>query len=356
MPPDAPAFCPARTEAPLPTPRSYFGVATSGENIYVLGGYNFDATTNQLVYYDQVLHAKIGADGVIATWTPEPSFKTGRAGPGVVRLGKCLFVNGGNYFVNFTPAYADDTQYASVASNGSIGMWQTSPHHLKTPRSNHTLLGRETASGRYLYAIAGVTQIGQETVHLDTVEIAKVEPDCHIGEWTVADHHVRGGRSTPQAVMVRNNLVVIGGWGDNDLIDVYNDVQVASVRADGTSNPWQLALGRLPTGIYGHATSYYEPSGSGSPLLFSVGGQPGTGAYGTWIAYAYVSPHQALPDAIGQWRIAPSGGLTLGRAGHGIVTYRDRLYVIGGSAPGGQFVKDVISSRFDTGQPLPPGP
>ena len=352
MPTDAPAFCPWRTEAPLPNPTSYFAITSSGENIYILGGYQYDATSNKLVYYDTVLRGKIGVDGVIAAWTPEPSFKTGRSGLGVVRLGKCLFMNGGSYTANTTPVYADDTQYATVADDGKIGAWKTSPHRLKVPRSNHTLLGLERGADRYLYAVAGVTQIGQDTVHLDTVEIAKVGPDCQISEWTITNYHLRGGRSTPQALMVRENITVIGGWGDLDLIDVFDDVQVASARANGTPSPWQVGLGHLPTGSYGHATSYYTPSGLGSPVLFSVGGQPGTGAYGTWIAYAYVSPKIALPGAIGQWRIAPSGQLAVGRAGHGIVTFRDRLYVIAGSVPGGQFLKDVISSRFDTGEPL----
>jgi hypothetical protein len=153
--------------------------------------------------------------------------------------------------------------------------------------------------------------------------------------------------------MIGRDLVAVGGWGDLDLIDLFDDVQVATARDDGTPSPWQVALGHLPTGIYGHAASYYAPQGAGSPVLFSVGGQPGVGAYGTWIAYAYVSPALPLPDAIGQWRIAPSGQLAVGRAGHGIVTYRDHIYVIGGSAPGGQFVKEVISSRFDTGAPRP---
>ncbi|HWU88323.1 MAG TPA: hypothetical protein VN253_13650 [Kofleriaceae bacterium] len=352
MPTDAPAFCPWRTEAPLPAPSSYFAVAASGEHVYVLGGFRFDATTNQLVYDETVRHGKIGADGVIAAWTPEASFKTGRSGLGAVRLGKCLFVNGGSYSVNGTPVYADDTQSAPVAGDGKIGVWKTSPHRLKTPRSNHTLLGLERGQSRYLYAVAGVTQLGQDTVHLDTVEVAKVGEDCQIGEWVIANYHLRGGRSTPQALMVRDNLVVIGGWGDLDLIDVFDDVQVASARVDGTPGPWQVGLGRLPTGIYGHATSYHDPGRPGGPVLLGVGGQPGTGAYGTWISYAYVSTGPALPAAIGPWRIAPSGQLAVGRAGHGIVSYRDRLYVIGGSAPGGQFLKDVISSRFDTGEPL----
>jgi len=356
MPSDAPAFCPWRTEAALPEAATYFAIATSGHNIYVLGGYRFDSGSNQLTYYNAVLLGKIGADGTIAGWKQQAPFQTGRSGLGAAQLGLCLFLNGGSYSLNSAPVYADDTQYASVAADGTLSTWKTSPNRLKTPRSNHTLLGISTAQGRYLYAVAGVTQIGEDTVHLDTVEVAKVADDCSVGQWSVANYHLHGGRSTPQAVVVRSNAVVIGGWGDLDLIDVYNDVEVASPRPDGTPGPWQLAPGRLPTGIYGHATSYYEPGGTGDPILFSVGGQPGTGAYGTWIAYAYVSPKLSLPGAISIWRIAPSGQLPIGRAGHGIVAYRDRLYVIGGSAPGGQFLKDVISSRFDAGAQLPPAP
>jgi hypothetical protein len=355
MPTDAPSFCPWRNEATLPEVTTYFAVATSGEDIYVLGGYRYDAATNQALYYDKVLRARMGADGVISAWTSEPSFRTGRSGLGAARLGKCLFINGGSYSINSMPAYADDTQYATIAPDGRVSPWKTSANRLKTPRSNHTLLGIDTGRGRYLYALAGVTQIGSDTVHLDTVEVTKVDENCQIGEWTTANYHLRGGRSTPQALGIRANLVVIGGWGDLDLIDVFDDVQVASTRADGSPSPWQVGLGRLPTGIYGHATSYYEPGsgGLGNPILYSVGGQPGTGAYGTWISYAYVNPKEELPAAVGQWRIAPSGQLAVGRAGHGIVTYRDRLYVIAGSAPGGKFLKDVISSRFDTGEPRP---
>lgn len=352
MPTDAPAFCPWRAEAPLPNPVTYFAVAANDQNIYVLGGYRFDAATSQLIYYNTVLRGKLGADGVIAAWTPEAPFNTGRSGLGAARLGKCLFVNGGSYSANGIPAYASDTQYASLAADGQVGAWKTSPHHLKIARSNHTLVGIARGQNRYLYAVAGVTQRGQDTIHLDTVEVAKVSDDCQISEWTIANFHLHGGRSTPQALAIRDNLVVIGGWGDLDLSDVFDDVQVAAARPDGSPGPWQVGLGSLPTGIYGHATSYFNPSGPGASVIFSVGGQPGTGAYGTWISYAYVIPQLALPGAIGRWRIAPSGQLAIGRAGHGVVSARDRLYVIAGSGPGGQFLKDVISSRFDAGEPL----
>jgi len=53
----------------------------------------------------------------------------------------------------------------------------------------------------------------------------------------------------------------------------------------------------------------------------------------------------------GQWRIAPNGKLPTGRAGLGSVELGARLYVIGGSDASGQYYRDVLSSRFDFGQP-----
>jgi N-acetylneuraminic acid mutarotase len=200
--------------------------------------------------------------------------------------------------------------------------------------------------------VAGVTQIEHDTVHLDTVEYAKVEDDCRIGEWSLASYHLHGGRSSPQGVVIGSHLAVIGGWGDLDLIDVFHDVQVGTIRPDGSLAPWRTSPGRLPTGVYGHATALVESPGSTASLLLSVGGQPGTGAYANWISFAYIHDAIPVPDGIGIWRIAPSGHLPAGRAGHSAIHVRGRLYVIGGSGPNGGFFQDVLSAELDPGVPL----
>jgi len=199
--------------------------------------------------------------------------------------------------------------------------------------------------------MAGVTQVGQDTVHLDTVEYAKVADDCQIGEWTLANYHIRGGRSSPQAVVVGNYVIVVGGWGDLDLIDVFSDVQVGTARDDGSLAPWRVFPTALPTGIYGHATTLVELDGSHAYLLMSVGGQPGTGAYANWISFCYIRSGATVPDAMGIWRIAPSGQLKIGLAGHAVVYARGRLYIVGGNGPDGQSLRDVLMARFDPGRP-----
>ncbi len=248
--------------------------------------------------------------------------------------------------------YLDDIQYARIDPDGRLSPWTTSLSHIRMRRSNLSLVAVTIDQGTFLEAVAGVTQIGADTVHLDTIEVAKVANDCAVGEWKVASYHLKGGRSTPQALAVRNNTVVIGGWGDLDLIDVDNDVQIAAWRADGSPGPWTTSPAHLTTGIYGHATVLAEAEKQPGPsLLLSVGGQPGTGAYANWISYAYILPDAPLPDAIGSWRIASTGRLPTGRAGLAAERWRARLYVIGGSDANGQYYRDVLSAPFDFGKP-----
>jgi hypothetical protein len=337
MPPDTPAFCAWQAEPLLPEARTYHAVASSDNHIYVLGGFRFDASTGQVTYYDSVVRSTIGADGHLSAWTPEPSFKNPRSGAAAVTVGNCLFLAGGSSSTSTSSLYYDDVQFARIGNDGRLSPWTTSPSRLRIPRSNHALAAITTDQGTFLNAVAGVTQIGGDTVHLDTVEVAKIAGDCTVSGWTVANYHLKGGRSTPQALAVRNDVVVIGGWGDLDLIDFYNDVQIAAGRPDGSPSPWRVSPDRLTTGIYGHATVLAESGKQPSqPLLLVVGGQPGTGAYANWISYAYILPGVAVPDAIGIWRIAPTGKLPTGRAGLSAAQSHARLYVIGGNDATGQ--------------------
>ena len=350
MPPDTPAFCSWQPEPALPQPVAFHALATSDNHVYVLGGYRFEASTSKVIYYDSVVRSTIGADGRLSGWTAEAPFKNARSGAGAVTAGKCMFLSGGSSSTPLSVTYYDDTQYARIEGNGRLSPWTTSPNRLKTPRSNHSLVAVTTPQGTFLNVVAGVTQIGEDTVHLDTVEVARVGADCTVGEWKVANFHLKGGRSSPQALAVRNNVVVIGGWGDLDLIDVFNDIQIAAPRSDGSPAPWRTSPGHLTTGIYGHATVFAEWERHPS-LLLSIGGQPGTGAYANWISYAYVLPNTAVADAIGIWRLAPSGKLPTGRSGIGAAESRARLFIIGGTDAGGQFYREVLSARFDFGRP-----
>ena len=352
MSPDGPAFCAWQREPSLPEARTYHSVTSFQNQIYVLGGFRFDASSGQFIYYDTVLRSTIGGDGHLSVWTPEPSFKSARSGAAAVVVGSCLVLAGGSQTISSSSPYFDDVQYSRITPDGRLSPWTTNSNHLKTPRSNLSLVAVTTPQGTFLNAIAGVTQIGADTVQLDTVEFAKLESDCSVGVWSIANYHLRGGRSTPQAIVIRNNTAVVGGWGDLGLIDVFDDVQTANGRPDGSPAPWRVSSSRLPTGIYGHATVLAETKKQPGPsLLLSLGGQPGTGAYADWISYAYVMQDAPLPDAIGTWRIAPAGKMPTGRAGLSVIESHARLYLIGGNGANSQYFSDVLSAQFDFGIP-----
>ena len=99
MPPDTPVFCPWQPESSLPEARAYHAVATSDNHIYVLGGFRVEASTSQVIYYDSVVRSTIGADGRLAAWTAEPSFKSARSGAAATAVGGSP-LSGRRHFVN----------------------------------------------------------------------------------------------------------------------------------------------------------------------------------------------------------------------------------------------------------------
>jgi hypothetical protein len=350
MPTDAPAFCPWRAEAPLPESRAYHSVATANGRIYVLGGLRYDSKTGAVIYYDSTVSAAMGPDGRLGSWVAEPSFSGGRSGAASTASDSCIFLVGGSSSSGNSVKYFDDLQYAHILGNGGLSRWTTATKHLNTARSNLSLVAIKTDKGTFLNAVAGVTQIGADTVHLDTIEVARVQNDCSIGDWKIAAYHLKGGRSSPQALIDRNTMIVIGGWGDLDGIDVYSDAQTTTLRPDGSPEPWRTAASRLVSGIYGHATAIAAPAnGVGPSLLLSVGGEVGSGAYADWISFAYIGQGQPYPESIGAWQIAGTGKLPSGRAGLAVVQSGERLYVIGGGDANGTYYQDVISSRIDFG-------
>ncbi len=352
MPADAPAFCPWQQEPPLPEGRSYSAIAISGSHVFLLGGFRYDSTTNQVKYYDTALRSDLSPDGHLGNWISEALFTNGRSGAAAATAGQCLFLSGGSSSTPTDLRYYDDVQYARIDANGRLSDWKSSKNHFGTPRSNHSLLSLATSQGSFLIAVAGVTQIGNDTVHLDTVETAKIGTDCSVGPWSTANYHLKGGRSSPQALLLQDNIVVIGGWGDSDLLDVYRDVQTTAIRPDGSPMPWQVSSNTLPTGIYGHATVMIPPSQThSSALLLSIGGQPGTGAYSNWVSYAYVSANAPLYGAIGNWRIAPNGKLPTGRAGICAAQSGNRIYVFGGNDSSNKYYGEVLSAEIDPGHP-----
>jgi hypothetical protein len=207
-------------------------------------------------------------------------------------------------------------------------VWTRSPNHLNTPRSNHALRIFKTDSGsRYLVAIAGVGNIGQDTVHFDTLEVAAIGSDGSPGPWHTCPYHLKGGRSAPATLIADGNLYVLGGWGDLLIEDVFRDVQFAPLRDDGCTDPWRTSAFPLNMPLYGETAVL--GSASRPPVVIALGGNAGQGNYFNNVQFAPI-----LEDgSTGRWTF-DTHQFAIARWGHVTVLHGDFLYVIGGAQRG----------------------
>jgi hypothetical protein len=350
MPKSVPDICEWETGPSLPNARTYLSAVAARGKIYVAGGLQWNSSTQKLVYYNDILADDISEHGKLGQWKTVGTFKNGRSGLGVVATKNCMVIAGGSWSDGAAAVYSDDVQTAHIIAGGELTEFAESANRLHTPRSNHTLLAYEGSKGTYLYAVAGVTQLASDTVHLDSVEYAEIDSQCNVGPWSMAHFDIKGGRSTPQAVLTGNTLYVIGGWGDLDLVDIYGDLQYTTVGDDGGLSPWTTSPNRLPSGIYGH-TSLILPASTGNDgMLLVTGGQPSTGVYSNAISYSYLSSAQLPSHSNGPWAMLYKT-LPGERAGHAAVYWNGFVYIMGGSKSGGIYLNDVVFAKITPGIP-----
>jgi N-acetylneuraminic acid mutarotase len=313
-------------------PRTSLAAVLVNNRIYVLGG--LSASGSSFTLYNDVQTAPLGNDGSIpqGAWQKTTPFSEPRSGLGAAVHNGVIYVVGG--FSN--QGTLADAQYARLQPDGMVGPWVASPNRMITPRSNLALDVVVTASGdSYLAAIAGVGEVGKDTVHFDHVEVAEINADGSLGPWKACPFHLKGGRSAPGTLIANGLLYVIGGWGDLLLEDVFNDIQYAPIRDDGCLDPWHTNATRLNMPLYGHTTTL--TSVTGSPSVLVLGGNAGQGNY---FNNVQVAPIMAGGD-LGRFQFDQHQFATP-RWGHATVSYNDFIYVLGGAQrSGGGYLSDV---------------
>ena len=304
---------------------SHAGGAHQGR-LYVLGGYFYEP--DNFIRFKDVQLATIQPDGSLSSWRETAAFSIERSGLGVAFHGGFVYLVGGDG----PNGSLGDVQYALLAPDGSIERWQTSPHRLNTPRSNHVCLVATQANGiSYLYTVAGVGQKGKNTVHFDTVEFAPLAADGTPGPWKTCDFHLKGGRSAPGVFLAKDRLYVLGGWGDLLIEDVFEDVQYAGFQSDGQLQPWHTSPYRLKMPLYGHV-ALALPGGR----AVVVGGNAGEGNYFNNIQEADL----VARGGTGNFTFSRSQ-MPVPRWGHSGVFSGGNIYILGGAAKSG-FLNSVV--------------
>jgi hypothetical protein len=102
--------------------------------LYVLGGYFYGS--DRLTRYQDVQVAQIQQDDTVSSWRQTQAFDKARSGLGLAFHGDFIYITGGDG----ASGALGDVQFARLGADGGIQKWETSPHRLNTPRSNHASL------------------------------------------------------------------------------------------------------------------------------------------------------------------------------------------------------------------------
>jgi len=323
------------TTTSFANPRTAHAGDAYGGRLYVLGGYFY--SPGNFIRYRDVQFAEIRADHRLNPWQETKPFEGERSGPGLAFHAGFIYLTGGDG----TGGALGDVQFARLAEDGGIVQWVTSPHRLNTPRSNHASLVVGHESGQaYLYVIAGVGQMGKDTVHYDTVEFAPLAADGSPGPWQTGHFHMKGGRSAPGVFEREHRLYVLGGWGDLLIEDVFDDIQYTRFEADGQLQPWHTSPYRLKMPLYGHVALVAPPR-----RVLVLGGNAGEGNYFGNIQESTL----AADGAPGDFAFTRSQ-VPVPRWGHRAALAADHLYVWGGAARTG-FLDSVMFAPIVVNKP-----
>lgn len=316
--------------------------------------------------------AVAGAAVHAAAWQTTAPMLTARGGAGVIEVDGRLYAIGGVDGVRFLAS----GEYTTIQADGTLAPWQATGA-LNEERGFFAV----AAHRGYLYAVGGGNGPNGHNL-LRSVERAAIQPDGSLGPWQREREQLKLPRRCAKVLVIGDHLYAFGGFGGS-LLD---SIERAPILADGGLGPWELVQDphSMPRYIHAMATrgdelyaigGHTEQGGAGIAAVerarLDASGQPGAwqaaaslqhGRYGL-AALSHGEHVYALGglsgatfyDVIEQSRVGADGALDAWReitplplplADLGVASYRDWLYVLGGTNRDGYF-DSVFVARFD---------
>jgi hypothetical protein len=187
---------PWQAQAPLSSGRSYSGAAAVRGYVYLIGGQDSSGTT------DEVSYAKLGPDCAIDSWSSTTSLPYARYGHAVTAAEGHIYVVGGNY----GSGISQRVYRATPNADGSISSWN---RETDLPRDLY-YLGAAVANG---YLIIGGGDDGSNT--RDETYYAGIAADGSIGAWGTGTASLSGDRRMHALVAWDGFLYQVGGRSDH---------------------------------------------------------------------------------------------------------------------------------------------
>jgi len=211
----------------LRTPRSNFDLITrklpNGRTfLYAVGGVGQVGVNT--VHFDSVEYAEVMGDGTLGDWK-RASFdmKGGRSTPAAFIWRDQLYICGGWGDRNFDDVFSD-VQYATLAQDGDLHAWQTSPFALRMRLYGHTTSVVTNVAKDFTVVIAG--SLGEGNV-APFVQYARLGSDGSMGPWVMSQTRLDQARWGHSTVVLGSRIYVTGGSTSNS--SFLDDVQLLEV-------------------------------------------------------------------------------------------------------------------------------
>lgn len=274
-----------------------------------------------LIRKESVQYAAIAADGSLGVWNTDTSFTIARDTFAHAAYNGYLYVLGGA--ISDNPF--DVVEYAPINSDGSLGVWNSTTSFVTArwgPRS--------VVYNGFLYLLGG--GIGYTTSSsFSDVQYASINADGTLGTWNSTTPFT-GGRRVHNSI-VHNGYVYVSG-GRVEVGGQYDDVQYAPINADGTLGTWSYATSFPDATKDGHSSTVHNG------YLYVTGGTTCC----SWRILDSVLYSKINSDgSLGLWNTATN--LASARAGHLSFVYKDHLYVVAGGTLSGP-VNDMQYALF----------
>jgi len=189
----------------LNTARASFGLAVSGDTLYVMGGTIGGFGTKSVEY------AEIEANGNIGTFTEVDSayeLNHSRSFCAATAYDGYLYIAGGRK----SGSESHDTlEFSEIQPDKSPGVFSVATNTMDTPREFFGL----TVYNYYLYAVGGKPTGGPTT---DTIEYCEIDSSSGLpGQFSYTDNNLPVELYHDVAACYEDHLLVIGGYPSTDV-------------------------------------------------------------------------------------------------------------------------------------------
>ncbi len=304
-----------QNQSTLMSPRAGAASVEANGVIYTVGG--IDGTR----FLRSTEYARIMPDGALSPWHATTQLQERRGFFSAAVHQKYIYVVGGGNGANGSNLLRS-VERAEILPEGNLGAWAKEKNLLVYPRR----CTRLAVIGNYIYAIGGYSG-----ALLDSVERAEILPDGRLGKWTLQSQPLTMPRYVHAVAQHNDAVFVIGGHAQHQG-DAQPEVEWAQLANDNKDRTWRRAAS-LQTARYGLSTAAHGNH------VYALGGIN---------SLVFQSTVEKLE--IGAQDIAPAWQSTtplpLPLADFSVVTYKDWIYILGGTNSGGYY-NTVISARFN---------